>query len=455
MSTHTAVLPARVESLFGGGRLGACIGAVALVSLLALEAMAVAAAMPAIADALGGVGLYALAFGGMLATSMLGMVLAGRSCDRHGVGRATAVGLAVFAGGLLLAGLAGQMRWLVAGRIVQGLGGGMLGVALYVGMGRIVPPALHPRLFAMLAAAWVLPALVGPPIAAGLVALWGWRSVFLVVAGAVPLAAALLLPAFGRLTPTAASDDPPGGHPRIAWAALGACGALLLNATAGAGTSARGWALLALGLAAAVTAARHLLPRGSLAAGPGLPAVVALRGLLAAAFATAEVFLPLYLTREVGWSLAQAGLALSVGAVSWSGGSALQARITHAAWRRRGLRLGFLAVAAGLAGVGAQMLAGLPAWTVVVAWSLAGFGIGLGFPMLSVLTLSLSPPAEQGRSASALQLSDALCSSAALALAGALFNHAGANGVLAHALVLGLAMALVLAGALLARRPFA
>jgi hypothetical protein len=44
--------------------------------------------MPAIAAALDGVGLYALSFGGMLATSVLGMVLAGASCDRHGALRA-------------------------------------------------------------------------------------------------------------------------------------------------------------------------------------------------------------------------------------------------------------------------------------------------------------------------------------------------------------------------------
>ena len=49
-------------------------------------------------------------------------------------------------------------------------------------------------------------------------------------------------------------------------------------------------------------------------------------------------------------------------------------------------------------------------------------GIGLSFPMLSVLLLKLSPPDEQGANTSALQLSDALTSSAALGLAGLLFD---------------------------------
>lgn len=453
---NTAALPASAETLFSHGRLNACLGAIALVSLLAFEAMAVAAAMPAIAAALGGLGLYAIAFGGMLATSVLGMVLAGRSCDRRGALRATVAGLAVFGVGLLVAGFANSMVWVVAGRIVQGLGGGMLGVALYVGMGQVVPRALHPSLFAMLAAAWILPGLLGPLAAAWLVMQWGWPAVFLGVAAAVPLAAALLLPAFGRLPVPARTGSAPAASAKpLAWAALAATGALLLHAAGSAGASMGLFPALALGLACACTAAVRLLPTGTLVAAPGLPAVIALRGLIASAFATAEVFIPLALIREQGWSLTQAGLVLSAGAVLWSCGSAVQSRVGHAKDRRRALQGGFSVVAVGIALVAAHLLTGHSAWWVAVGWAIAGFGIGLSFPMLSVLTLSLSAPAEQGHNASALQLSDALCSSAALAVAGVLFNLAGDRGLLGYVLVLALAVSLALMGALLGRRAFA
>ena len=218
-------------------------------SLLAFEAMAVAAAMPAIAHALDGLGLYALAFGGTLAASVVGMVLAGASCDRHGARQATSLGLVVFAAGLLLAGFADDMAWVVAGRIVQGLGAGMLGVALYVGMGLLIPPALHPRLFALFAAAWVVPALLGPSLAAWMVGQFSWRSVFLAVALVVPLTAALLLPAFSRLPPPLRAT---GGantlRPRIGWAVMGAGGALLLHAASQASGTAPTLLMLALGL---------------------------------------------------------------------------------------------------------------------------------------------------------------------------------------------------------------
>ena len=469
---NTAALPANTETLFSHGRLAACLGAIALVSLLAFEAMAVAAAMPAIATALGGLGLYAIAFGGMLATSVLGMVLAGQSCDRHGALRATVAGLAVVGAGLLLAGFAHSMAWLVAGRIVQGLGGGMLGVALYVGMGQVVPRALHPSLFAMLAAAWILPGLLGPLAAGWLVQQWGWPAVFLGVAAAVPLAAALLLPALSRL-PAPVRAGPaltPSGTPasqarRLAWAALAAVGALLLHAVGMAGASpglipALG---MGLGLACVCTAAARLLPSGTLVGAPGLPAVIALRGLIASAFATAEVFIPLALVREQGWSLTEAGLVLGAGAVLWSCGSALQSRIRDAKDRRRALQAGLCIVAAGIVLVAGYFVGHLltghsaaqSAGWVVAGWALAGFGIGLSFPMLSVLTLSLSAPSEQGHNASALQLSDALCSSAALAVAGALFNLAGDRGPQGYVLVLALAASLALVAALLGRRAFA
>ena len=448
MTTHALPLPSN-ESLLAPGRAAAVAGAVLLVSLLAFEAIAVAAAMPAIAQALDGERLYALAFGGTLATSVLGMVLAGRWCDRHGAWRATAIGLAVFTAGLLIAGLAATMGWVVAGRIVQGLGGGMLGVALYVGMGQAVPQPLHPRLFALFAGAWVLPALVGPGIAALLVAWWGWRAVFLAVAALVPLAAMALLPAFARL-PTRRHAVADHSAQPIVWAALAALGALLLHGASQGDRPAAAPLLLGAGALLGWAAARRLLPSGSLRAQRGLPAVIALRGLVAAAFATGEVFIPLYLTREHGWSLAAAAMALSAAALTWSAGSAWQARLQGDTQRQRGLRGGFVLLAGGIAVVALQVLLAAPAWWVVAGWTVAGLGIGLAFPMLSVLVLQLSPPAEQGRNASALQLADALCSSAALALAGALFALGG--GAWRYAAVLGLALGLALLGALRAGR---
>ncbi|WP_308258080.1 MFS transporter, partial [Pseudonocardia lacus] len=175
------------------------VGSVALVSLAAFEAMAVATAMPTAAAALDGISGYALAFGLPLATSVVGMVLSGVWSDSRGPAGPMRVGVAGFVVGLLLASIAPSMELLAAGRAVQGLGSGLFTVALYVVVARAVHPALRPRLFAAFAAAWVLPAVVGPPVAGLMVETIGWRWVFASAALLAVPAATMVEPALRRL----------------------------------------------------------------------------------------------------------------------------------------------------------------------------------------------------------------------------------------------------------------
>lgn len=456
-SAHERANEQAVESggLFAPRFRALSVGTVALISMLAFEALAVAAAMPAVAEALDGLALYALAFGGALATSMIGMVFAGQDADRHGPYRSMWIGLLLFGGGLVVAGFAPDMAWMVVGRIGQGLGSGMLGVAIYVSMGRLIPGTLHPRLFALFAAAWVVPAIVGPGLAGLMVETLGWRSVFLLVA-------ILLLPCAWMVLPQIASLPPPRGTTEerpatsnrsgLLWAVLAALGALALHQLGQTRTTAALPATLVASLVVLLAASR-LLPTGTLRAARGLPSVIMLRGLLAAAFFCAEVFIPLWLNSERGWSVAQAGLALSAGALCWSIGSAIQARMDDAARRTRWLRRGLLMVGVAIASIAAIVLGDAHATWVIAPWMLAGLGIGISFPMLSVLTLQLSAEHEKGANSSALQLSDALTTACVMSLAGTFFAalHA-AHPSLAFAVLFGLAAALALTGAALASR---
>ncbi|HZG89622.1 MAG TPA: MFS transporter, partial [Pseudonocardia sp.] len=211
-TTGTADDPA--TGLLAGPLRALTVGAVSLVSLAAFEAMAVATAMPTAAAALDGISGYALAFGLPLATSVVGMVLAGVWADARGPAWPMRAGVLGFVTGLLLASLAPSMTALAAGRAVQGLGSGLFSVALYVVVGRAVHPDLRPRIFAAFAAAWVLPAVVGPPVAGLLVETVGWRWVFGVAAVLAVPAAALVEPGLRRLVAPAAAD--PAGTARRA-----------------------------------------------------------------------------------------------------------------------------------------------------------------------------------------------------------------------------------------------
>lgn len=88
----------------------------------------------------------------------------------------------------------------------------------------------------------------------------------------------------------------------------------------------------------------------------------------------------------------------------------------------------------------------------VFAWAVAGLGMGLLFPSLSTLTLSLSAPEEQGRNSSALQLGDSLSVATVLALTGAVLAAGSAPGPAHYAVTLAVAAGCALLGLLLAGR---
>ena len=78
-------------------------------------------------------------------------------------------------------------------------------------------------------------------------------------------------------------------------------------------------------------------------------------------------------------------------------------------------------ISTGIIGTALAIQPGVPLALALAGWTLTGLGMGLIYPSLSVLTLSLSPPAQQGANTSALQLSEALGVATTLAISGSLF----------------------------------
>ena len=110
-------------------------------------------------------------------------------------------------------------------------------------------------------------------------------------------------------------------------------------------------------------------------------------------------------------------------------------------------------LAAGVGGTVMLALPGVPLPVAAAPWVLAGLGMGLTYPTLSLLVLDLAPREVQGTAASALQVSDAVAAAAALAGTGALlWALHDVVGLTAYAVCLGLAAALALLVAALAGR---
>jgi MFS family permease len=389
-------------------------GIFALMFLFAFEALAVAAVMPDVAAELEGLRWYAVAFAAPMAASVVALVVAGPAIDRRGPGPALVGGLVVFCAGVVLAGLAPTMPVFLVGRLVHGLGAGVLGVALYVVVAQAYPEQLRARVFAVLTAAWVLPALVGPVVAASVAHAVGWRWVFLGVP-VLAVGAWLLV----RSAPSRPGDGN-AGRPRLGAALLAATGVLVVSIAGQRALSA--WPVLVVaGIIVIVVAGGRLLPAGSWSGRRGLPSVIGARGLIGTAFAAAEVYLPLLLTLTRDLTLAEAGWVLTTGAVSWCAGAWLAARWRVLSDETVRVRVGAALLAAGVGGFALVALPAVPLAVPVLCWAVAGIGVGMSFSTLSVLALAFAPPGEEGRTSSALQLNDYLVQSAALAVGSVAF----------------------------------
>jgi len=428
----------------------------ALVTIIAFEAMAISTAMPRVARDLNAVRSYGLAFSVMLTAEMLGIVLAGVWSDRRGPLPSLFAGQILMAAGSALAGLAPSFTILLAGRLIAGLGAGLIVVALYVVIGRAYPDALRPKVFSWISAAWVLPSLIGPPIAGWLASTWSWRWVFLIVLAPIAVTFAVVMTQRERINQGGATDQTErlaesdrsersdrsdrfgrSGHLRMSLLGLGvalSAGAMQWGSDQLVPVHVLPVALALLGLVGVALTAPRLVPPGTLRMSRGLPAVMMSRFLLTAAFNGALTFIPLMLVNERHLSLTTAGITLTVGALGWSLGSFVQG--SRVMLNRRSelvvaggasLTIGVLLLAA-IAGFGWHY------YLVGLATAVSGLGMGLAMSSTSVLSLALSPVSDHGSTSSSLQLSDVLGSVMGISAAGAVFaalhNPTGSdNGV--------------------------
>ncbi|WP_433278819.1 MFS transporter [Pseudonocardia xinjiangensis] len=449
MTAAAAPTAVRTE-LFGPDRRATTIGIVLLISLVGFESMGVGTAMPALVADLGAVSLYAWPFVAFMAAAVFATVLGGRWCDRAGP-RIPLVGAPLLFGiGLVVAGTAAGMPQLLLGRVLQGLGAGTQAVAVYVLVAAVYPERARPAVFGLISSAWVLPALLGPPVSGLVTETVSWHWVFLGLVPFVVLAVGLVVPAVRRL-------GPPDAHREVAPPRRGLVAAAL---GAAVGVAALSWASQQRGVVAAVVAGVaivvlapalvRLFPRGVFRAGRGIPTVVLSRGLLAGVFFTVNAYLPLMLNGTHGWSLAMAGLPLIVGSLGWSAASAWQGRHPDLP-RALLLRIGFCALAVGTAG----MLLVAPGWGVpwlaLPFWVVAGLGMGLGFSSMSFLLLQQSGAGQVGFHSSAAQIADQLTTAAMIGAGGAFLALLGTPAAALPVLV-ALLTALAVTGAVVAAR---
>lgn len=396
------------------------IGLLIVVTLEAFEYLGVTTALPSIVAGLHGERLYAWPITAFAAACAIGTVVAGRISDRRGPGGCLLLAVTSFGAGLLVSGTAGSMVVLLVGRIVQGFGVGADMVAIYVLVAQVYPHRDRPAVSAALAAGWVVPSLVGPTLAGLVTQLFGWRWVFLGLIPILVIGLLLLVPVVRRLP-----ARPPGGEQTVRRGVLvagvaAAAGVAALSATAQHLTLVTAPIAVA-SLVVTVLALRRLVPVGTIMARPGLPSLVLSRGLLGGSYNTIDSFVPLAMTAVHGWTPATAGWPITAGGLSWAATSAWQSRHPN---MPRSLLLGWgmLLVGISAGGMAVVSFGWAPGWLVVPVWMVGGAGMGIGFPSIAVLLLTLSPERERGFNSSASQLSEMVGTVVFVGLGGVLIN---------------------------------
>lgn len=400
------------------------IGIVALVSVFGFEGIAVGAVMPVAAADLNAISNYAVAFTSFTMASLLGMTFAGLWANKIGLARVVIFAVVALAFGSMVAGFAPNLAVLTIGRSIQGFAMGIDLVTMYVVIGRMYPEAIRAKALGMLAAAWVVPGLIGPGVAGLLVEVSSWRMTFWIVPLLLIGPVMLLIPELKKLpfVPSPVRTDAKIQITSVL-IAIGALAVFQAGAShVGRWSTALVVAIFIGSLGVTAWSTKALMPSGFLRMAPGIPAVVGMRGVVAGSFFAAEIYVPLALQEIRGTSVALSGGVLTAATITWFAGSWLQGSHKLKYSRQQILFVGVLLTALGIALTPVAVF--LPTSIVVsavvasVVWGIAAFGMGMVFPTLGVLMLDQSPDEEHARHSASLQMSDSFGVIIATAIAG-------------------------------------
>jgi len=406
------------------------------VALHAVNVHIVTTVLPSVVREIGGLDWYAWSTTLFVVGSILGATLSVRLLAVLGPRGACLAALAMFVAGSVGCALAPAMPWMLAGRTVQGLGGGLLAALSYALIQLVFAQRLWPRAVALVSGMWGVATLCGPAVG-GLFAQaghWRWAFWFL-----LPVAAAQALLVGVQLRPGAGVRHArPAAMPRIPALQIGLLAVSVLAIAAGGLLSGLAWqaAGVALGLAIGVAATRidrraavRLLPTGAYAWGRPLGAIYASVALLLIG-TTTEIFVPYFLQLLHGHSPLAAGYLTAAMAGGWSAGSLLSSGRSGAGADRM-LRAGPVACTLGLVALAlllpslGDLGAGFETPLIAVALAAVGLGVGIGWPHLVTRVMLLAPKGEEGLASASITTIQLYGMAVGAAVAGLVANAAG------------------------------
>jgi MFS family permease len=408
--------------IWTGRYLPVTIANLTVVAIAAFDGLAIVAALPNITEDLGRVALVPWVITAYLATSAVAVIVAGPVIDSIGVRRTFRVTGVWFLVWSAAAAAAPNLPMLIAARVMQGLGGGLVIAVALAAVGLAYPHELRPRAFAANSLVWGGMGFGGPAVAGALLTLGDWRSIFLFQ---LPLTALALAVGWRSLPSTRDRATPV----RMDWTGVGLLSLLTLASLVAVSEIGSRWWLVGVGVVITIGTAtaywRHsgrvddpVLLREHLTRFP-LRWVHVTSGLVLIAGLATDNYLPLYVQTTRGRSEGLAAFSLVFLTVGWTVGSVAFSRLLGR-WRESDVIL-----------LGATMIVpatALSGTAIALDWPLGmvfgGFavvGLSIGFVSTAGLTLlqSASEQTEMGRVNSAHQFIRTLCITYGVALGGA------------------------------------
>ena len=171
------------------------IGLILAMLLAALSQTVLSAAMPTMVGELGGVDQMLWVMTAYILASTVMMPIYGKMSDLIGRKAPLIAAILLFVAGSVLGALAPDMGWLIAGRVVQGLGGGGLIILSQAIIADVIPARERGKYMGVIGAVFAVSSVAGPLLGGWLTEGVGWRWTFWmnVPLGLVALIAAIVL----------------------------------------------------------------------------------------------------------------------------------------------------------------------------------------------------------------------------------------------------------------------
>jgi len=425
---------ARWADVYRSGRFGQIVLLAFGVWLHAADELMVSTVTPAMTAEIGGERFIAW----LTALYEVGSIVAGAASAlvvlRFGLRRAMGSAAFLYLAGCLVSGFAPTMEPMLAGRLIQGLGGGAMIATAFIAVHRIMPGHLTARTYAVISAVWGVSAFSGPMIGAAFADAGWWRGAFFLFAAqaaglGVLMATRLREPARQISGEEIAAPKHPGWLIlRLGFLALG----VVLVTASGVEVSMlcssvlviAGLALIGLFLrldGAAGTS--RMLPARPWNISGVQGAVLTLVLFTSAATVGLLTYGPLLLTRLHGLDAVTVGFILLLESLGWS-----VVAVTTSGLPRRlegtGIAIGFVAVVASVIGLVYAVVAG-PVWLIAACAFVQSGGFGLAWAHMVRRATALVQAGEAERTASAIPTVQRLGYALGAAYIGIIANGAG------------------------------